>query len=545
MTDLIPEDTKKDLRYLDAHEMPENSDGLWSYVAAYLGYKVPRVSVCPEHIAPFSLLDDLFFERETNAVILANRSGGKTRLLSILNHLNAIHKELYEVANIGSITEQAKKGYSYLQEYADTEWFGQDIIYSIMRETKYRNGSVVQVLSGTLAGVNSPHPLCLIADEVELMSWDVLQEAFSCAQSKMGYKAINILASTRKYASGNMYRLLTEKPKEPSWPFKIYAWCLWESLQRCTLPDCSQCKNIIRIKDSVPESWYSICHDISEEGMEQYPEGKARISDGFYFLEDAWTKFTTLDYDKFDAQWLSKKPGRKGLVFAAFDRPIHCQENLVKEWRQRLKQDRWNQEPEKRSLEIAVLMDPGWAAPLGVLFVAKDRRDNLFYFDSIYRAELDFRDLKPMILERFDKYNMLHDFPIQCDERAAREIADLCKLGLKASAVWLSPSERMRLTRKWLDGNYRKGYPGVCVDPDMCTPLCVELETLKLPLDKEGNPKAEMPNKGPNHLIDCAGYGFKALGLAGAGVVIKLMRAPKQETPSRLAVPTRSDWLKR
>lgn len=546
MVDFLPEETKNELRYIDAHEMPSSDQQLWEHIAAYLGFHVPRVAICKNHVAPFDFIASVFFERECNVIAFANRSGGKTTDVAILNHMNSIHKNLYETVAIGAIRDQSDKCYQYTTSLSepDNPWFGQDRIFSIKRETKYRNGSTVQVLTGSLAGCNSSHPLCVIADEVELMGWDVLQEAYCMAQSKRGYQAIQVLLSTRKFASGNMHKLLVQKPKEPSWKFRVFPWCVFEVAKKCIFPNCEQCKKEIRINKGKPESWYDICHDIDKDGIEHYPDGKCRLSDGYYEIEDIWTKFTVLDWDVFDAQYLCKKPGRKGLVFGSFDRLIHCENSLVNEWRQRLHHDRWEQDPETRSLEIAVLMDPGWAAPLAVLWVAKDKRDNLFYFDSIYRAELADRDLVPMILERFKKYNMPSDFPIRCDERAAKQIAELCNLGLKVSAIWLSPDERMRLLRKWLDGNYREGYPGICIDPDTCEPFCVELETLKLKLDKEGNPRDEMPDKGADHLIDCAGYGFSALGLTG-GLKIELIRAKPESPPSRLSVPTRSDWMRR
>jgi hypothetical protein len=945
-----------ELRHADAHTMPVDDNDLHQYIKSYLGYAVPRVAVCKHHVAPFQFIADVFFERETNIVVLANRTGGKTRNLSILNHLNAVHKPLFEIANIGAIKEQALKGFSYLKEYADIEWFKQDVVFSIMRETRYRNGSIVQVLAGTTSGVNSPHPLMLVVDETELISWtDVLQEAFSCAQSRHGFAAVQILASTRKYASGNMHRLLVEKPKEPSWPYKVYAWCvaagepvltengwvpiegvnvgeriisfdgkqfvwdritnscltrekapviqivledgrtlrvtkdhlvlttygwvqagqldrgdllcytyggginyhdktqtaqekpyrstlfpmwrtnarqnlpplsgmepanewskldtslsqlwgmdtrqvlqkmqgyrkrktagapsrmpdlwwsqiifgqemqrlpyekagrmaslprglrgnagaqgnarsqdegaqifnriptenvrnkegsrpleqgkalvrrskgqnkgganqgicrreipqesnkhrtdcqgvvrrqkgymgkrmgnprfsfppgslpsrikgwnrmqwgllalakrfqkarfaeteavqrsqyptlgsmgthnqkricpenalrlvritsiksagnadvydlsvekhhnfianglivhncLWESLKRCELPDCGQCKEIIRIKDDgTQESWYDLCHDDSE----RYPEGKARFSDGFFELSDAHIKYSQMDEGVFNAQWLCLRPGRKGLVFGSFDEEIHCKSQLVAEWKARLHKDRFERpvmgrneqgsfvELVPRELEIAIIIDIGWTDPLAILFVAKDRRDNLFCFDSIYQRELDLRDLKPVLLEKLGKYNIPLDFEMRCDQRAPREINDLNEMGFKVNAVWLEPDERMRLIRKWLSGGYREGYPTICVDPETCPDLCDEFNLFKFPMGRDGNPKSESyPDKGPNHLLDTLGYGMNVFGLATGGTIIAVHRSKEPPRPAPI-VPTRSDWMR-
>lgn len=532
------------LRHVDAHTVPSGDDDLFRYVQAYLGVSIPRVSVCKGHSNPFQLVSDVFFGRQQNVIAFANRGGSKTYSVGILCHLLSVLFPLYEIAVVAAEKQQASRTFEYVQAFSnvDNPWFGEDRVYSTISKTAYRNGSTVQILTGSLRGCKSSHPITLILDEAEVMDWSIIQESFMMPMSKGGYSKLQVILSTRQFASGNMYKLLVERPKQPSWSFKVYPWCCFESCEKCTLPSCEPCKKRIRVRENGElESWHDVCH----EEPERHPDGKCRASDGFIRLEDIWDLFVTADADVFDTQQRCKAPGRKGLVFSSFDRLVHCQDDLVKEWRNRLHHDRWEADPERRALKLAVLMDPGWAAPLGVLWVAKDRRDNLYYFDSIYQTELADRDLVPMILERFKKYNMPQDFPIRCDERESKEIAELCELGLKVSAIWLSPDERVRLLRKWLDGNYREAYPGICVDPDACKPFCVELETLKLKLDKEGNPKDEMPDKGADHLVDCAGYGFAELGLTG-GLQIKLLRAKKPETPpSRLSVPTRSDWMNR
>jgi len=536
---ILPDTIKREIRLADAHTVPRGDDDLHEYIRAYLGYHVPRRAVCQNHVAPFSFIVDVFFERECNVLVFASRSGGKTQNIAILDHLNAIHKPLYEIASVGAVKEQANKCYDYIRSLGSLDWFSMDVVFSIKSKTLYRNGSNIQVLTGSMAGCNSPHPLCVVCDEVELMSWDILQEAYCMAQSKHGYKAVQILSSTRKFATGNMFRLLVEKPREPSWPFRTYTWCVFEAGQRCTLPDCEQCKRVIRIKEGEEESWYDICH----EDPERHPDGKLRASDGFLSLEDIWTKFVTTDWDLFDAQYRCLKPGRKGLVFAAFSQDVHCDPSQVAIWRERL-----NDDSQRRALEITVTMDMGWADPLAVLFVARDKRDNLFLFDCIYERELDLRDLVPLVQAKFAKYRLPYDLQCYCDERAPREIDELNKMGLRVSPIGIGVEERVSLIRKWLNGNYREGQTGVWIDPDSCWPLIRELETLKLKMDKAGNPKGELPDKGPDHLIDCWGYAYSAFGISGGQAEIKLYRvfdSSDKHPPAerRGGLPTDGRWV--
>ena len=863
------------MRMADAHTKPTTDEDLWEYIAAYLGFRIPRVAVCKGHCAPFQALADLFFERQSYAVLFASRSGGKTTLLAILHHLNASHKPRYEIANIGAILEQAHKCYGYVIELTNLSWFAEDLVTKTMRLTKYRNGSIVQVLSGTIAGCNclsgdtiidtldgkhrikdlvgkegfyvhawdeknrryaidrvikvwksgrakvwkitfdksvlfatfehpirllngdyipagllrsgmhvralnrsqrwmgnkaywvlypppekrgkqryrpehrwvieeirnedlpseivvhhidgdatnnqpwnlepltfqehtkrtmaeigvwcqgkkrpdhaefmtelitlekecgdyeervkklreswtedrkrewanrmslqvseqwkdpkrletarktwrnqttierapwrdaeqlkqmikeglhaeeigkrlgcsgstarkwmkyhnlaldgnennhvvmkvepfgeedvydiateihhcffandvavsnSSHPICVIFDEVELMDWQVLQEAFSMVKSAHGYQATQILTSTRKYPSGTMQRIL-DNVGDNTWPgYRVYSFCVFEASEKCTLPDCEQCKEVIRIRDGKPESWYDICHEEPEE----HPMGKCRASDGFIALTDIMNKFVTMDWDVFDSQWRCLKPGRQGLVFPSFDELIHCKPELVNEWRGRFLADR-QREKEKQELEICITIDMGWSEPLAVLFTARDKRDNLFLFDSIYETGLDLRDLAPMLRKKMQAYRLSDKFVCYCDERAPREIDELNKLGIKTEAIGASVDEKIRAFRQCLDGNYRENQPTVCIDPETCKPLVSELNTLHYKLDKEGNPRGELPEHGADHLIDTAGYMLSVYGLISGLQIVQVIRSKEPPRPPPV-VPTRGDW---
>ena len=532
------------LRYADAHTKPAGSEeDLHQYVKSYLKFHIPKNSVCKHHISPFRFLSDIFYNKQNNAIAFANRGGGKTLSVAILCHLNAIHCPLYSIANIAAEKQQAKRCYDYVKSFSseDNEWFSMDRIFSTQQETRYRNGSTIQILTGSLRGCKSAHPHFVTCDEVDVMDWDVVQEVLLMGQSTKKHARIQIFLSTRQFVSGNMYKLLEVKPLQPGWPFKTYNWCIFETVERCTLSDCEQCKEIIRPKQKQGEweSWYDICH----EEPERHPDGKCRASDGYILLKDVLEDFQIQDWSTFDTQKRCLRPGRKGLVFDTFEPEIHCKKEDIQGWWQRLREDR-KREPERRHLEIAVIIDEGWAAPMAVLFVAKDKGDNLFLFDSIYETRLDTRDLVSMMRGRFQEYNIPMDFECRCDERSPRLIDDLNKLGLTVTAVGLGQDEQVGMIRQWLNGNYREGYPGAWIDPEKCYPLTVEIETLKYKLDREGNPRSELPDKGPDHLVNCWGYSFADFGLAGGSITIKVHRAEKPPTEP-VKVPTRSDWMKR
>jgi hypothetical protein len=134
-------------------------------------------------------------------------------------------------------------------------------------------------------------------DEVELLEWEVLQEAFSMTMEKNGHRAIDILSSTRKKIGGTMDKLL-ERAKEMN--FKIYTWCIWDIIEECKLPGtCEQCVVFSKCK------------------------GRARSGRGYYKIRDFIKKVALLDDTTFVAQWECGKPMSTGAFYPDFDRAKH------------------------------------------------------------------------------------------------------------------------------------------------------------------------------------------------------------------------------
>lgn len=309
---LIREDKNDYLEYilesLIRQNGPQNPDFLHFYIRAFLGFNIPRSRFCRKHVSPFTFISDMYFEVVRNSIAFANRTGGKTIDTAILNHLDMFFKAGCEIASAGATKEQAKKMYgyfvgfhnknAYLREYLAKE---PTVSFSI-----YKNNSQLEVITGSVKGLNSPHPNKARIDEVELMDWDVLQEGLS--MSITGYSADgheiaaqNCFLSTRKYESGTFQRLLNlaKKDKRIRGGFKIYCWCIWEVLEKCT----RKCK-----KDSY---WgdcpiYEICN------------GRAHKCQGFYKLEDFIDKALILDKDTLDAQWFNKRPSRNVFVYGDY-----------------------------------------------------------------------------------------------------------------------------------------------------------------------------------------------------------------------------------
>lgn len=285
---------------------------LHEYIQNDLGFYIPTKSACPNHSSPFDFLWEVYNEDVRNAVGFANRDGGKTLNCAVLHYLNSRFKPGCESAQVGAIEMQAKKCYRYFKGFLQPD----DTADSLLGHTSFFNGSLLEILTGTISGVNAPHPQKCFFDEFELTKWDVLQEFFNMAHSKKGIDAQNILTSTRKQAHGTMQKVLDmieqgvrfSETTNPQW--KVFKWCIWETAEQCDR-ECSECKRIIRDcwDDGTPRSFFDVC------------KGRMKDSRGYLKWHDiAINRFSTLNRETWEAQNECLRPEREGLVCQWFDK---------------------------------------------------------------------------------------------------------------------------------------------------------------------------------------------------------------------------------
>lgn len=285
---------------------------LLHFIEVFFEYALPNRSVCPHHTSPASFVTDQFFERITSCFGFANRTGGKTISVAILNVLDMLFKPGVEICSAGAVKEQATRGYDYVIEMLTKVG---DLLQgpklNVGRISKdeiiLTNDSKARLITMSYTGLNSPHPQKFRCDEVELIHYDLVQEGFSMTQSKAGITAQDTLTSTRKVASGTVQKMLDEAEKRG---MIIKSWCIWETLETCT----RQCKG---------DPTYGDCpaYDrINLEGVrEDLCAGKARElpPGGWYKIEDFVKKTQNLDRDTFEAQWLCLRPNVLQVVYGA------------------------------------------------------------------------------------------------------------------------------------------------------------------------------------------------------------------------------------
>src|SRR3954466_5580935 len=159
---------------------------LHKYILKNFKVNIPTRSVCPNHNAPFDFVYDAFMSKYKRILAMANRSGGKTMDMAILGILDVVGNDNCESSNLGAIQVQARRCAKYMKDFINAN---PDLTARLSGEMttekiKWHNNSVNEILVASMSGINGPHPQKLKMDEVELIPWPILQEAFSTVQSK-------------------------------------------------------------------------------------------------------------------------------------------------------------------------------------------------------------------------------------------------------------------------------------------------------------------------------------------------------------------------
>ena len=170
---------------------PQTTDELLKYIKAFFGLRVPNKRVCPEHSTPGEFISDLFFEKESLILAIANRSGYKTLLVAIGNVLDMWFKGA-GIIHAGAIQVQANKGYSYVKQFCE-KTFGDELAFPpMMSRTQFKNGGHIEVAPMTMHQMAGPHEPKVRRDEIDLAKPDALEQSIGMA-SETETAAISIV----------------------------------------------------------------------------------------------------------------------------------------------------------------------------------------------------------------------------------------------------------------------------------------------------------------------------------------------------------------
>lgn len=499
----------------------KDEEQLHRFITSIFGYRIPRVRICQDHCAPFDFIQDSFFDRCSKMLVVANRNGGKTQNFGILNALDSLCKHKCETASVGAIEDQANKCYKYTTDILTKPFFKSRLAKDPMiSRTNLVNGSEICILPGTMSGVNGPHPQRTNFDEVELTQWKILMEFMSMAKSTKNVPSCVRITSTRKFPHGPMQKLINEKDKRG---FKMYMWCIWETIERCpdhrsgTVP----CKILVPDEKTKAFKSYPIFSDNKDDFEKEFPLdvlqrnrekytgclacplvevclSKAKLADGYYELKDTIDKFTGMDRATWDAQWECKKPGRDGLVYGEFDEHVHV-----------IPQDSFKFNP---NFPTIAAQDWGYEDPAGTVFMQMLPNGDAVIFDELYER----RKQTPLLIKKYlqPKHILYRPIAWIADPENADAIAQLESAGMPVIGANKDIEGGIEKVRGWL--RTADGYVRLYVT-DNCINCIDEFNSYSYP-EKGGN----KPIDRHNHLMDPIRYIFDTLddiGNQGSGKI--------------------------
>jgi hypothetical protein len=291
---------------------PQSKRDLKNYVKAFLAVDVPDKPICPDHDSPLDYLWHSFSadsrqwvgqlpgvdRPNADAIVWANRAGGKTELAAIATLLDCVLKPNCQVRILGGSGEQACRMYEYLVGFLQNG-FERFLAGPVLKtKCRFTNGSSVEILTQSAKSVRGQHIQKLRCDELELFDGDVFAAAKFTTQSKAGITAAMELISTMHQPYGLMHEAVTSA-RELGTP--IFKWCVWEVIERCIDRSCSQCP------------------------LWQDCRGKAKKANGYLRIDDCVTQMRRASRAGWEAEMLCSRPSRQNVVFDEFDPTVHIQ----------------------------------------------------------------------------------------------------------------------------------------------------------------------------------------------------------------------------
>ena len=340
---------------------PKTKRDLKNYVKVFLGVNVPDRKICHEHSSPMDYLWHTFRDTKTvawasspcmhgqdghatnaDAIVWANRAGGKTEIAAIATLLDCIFKPKCQVRILAGSGEQASRMYDYLVEFLYRGF--QDVLTKPPFKTKchFKNGSSTEVLTQSARSVRGQHIQKLRCDEVELFDDEVYNAAKFTTQSKNGITAGMELISTMHQPYGIMQKIVSSGMQHGT---PIFKWCIWETIEKCIDRNCSQCP------------------------LWQDCRGKAKNAAGYLSIDDCITQMRRASRAGWEAEMLCKRPSRENVVFDEFDSAIHVQPVTF-----------------NPDLPLYRTLDFGFVNPFVCLWIQVDEDGKIFVIDEYVRS---------------------------------------------------------------------------------------------------------------------------------------------------------------
>ncbi|MBK7406534.1 MAG: hypothetical protein IPJ41_18545 [Phycisphaerales bacterium] len=359
-------------------DFPATADQLHDWLRSTLDLSIPRTPITPGHAAPFAYIEHAFFEAghlldpphptpagpALDAVVWANRGGGKTFLGALATMLDLVFKPGIEIRILGGSLEQSKRMLAHLRRFFQHEALEPMLDGRITEHrVRLRNGSIAEVLAQSQTSVRGTRVQKLRCDEVELFDpevWEAAQLTTRSAHLHLaGGRAAEVRGSieclSTMHRPYGLMQTVVEEAREGA--RTLFRWGLVDVLEHCG-PE-HQC-----------------------EGCTLHPEcsgrAKRRVAPGHIRIHDAVRMKARVSQASWESEMLSLRPRRSDAVYPEFDPAVHIV-GAGPEWRA----------PEGT---LVAGMDFGFRAPTVVLWAILDRAEALWVVAERVKSETRLAD---------------------------------------------------------------------------------------------------------------------------------------------------------
>lgn len=403
-------------------KIPETPDQLHAWLRETVAVSVPRQALLLGNNGPFEYLIHSFFEGSESlrildpnaqksalkeapytlaldAVVWANRGGGKTFLSAVATMLDLVFKPGIEIRVLGGSMEQSRRMHVHLRRL-----FEKPLLAGLVsgrtteRRLRLRNGSEVELLAQSQVSVRGTRVQKLRCDEVELFDPEVWEAAQLVTRSrKITLADGRVLAvrgsieclSTMHRPYGIMHGVVEEARAGKR---ALFRWGVVDVLEACgeerhcrSDEQPNQLADVGRANtDRGNELVKRDCPLLSECGGRA--KGREILACGHVGIDDAIRMKGRVARATWESEMLSQRPRRTDSVLPEFDASEHV-----------ITAEVWKRASEATASRGATPrwyggMDFGFRAPTAFLWAALDDADVLWVIDERIVREVVLND---------------------------------------------------------------------------------------------------------------------------------------------------------
>jgi len=251
---------------------PVTDDELWWLVFSMFGVKLPRVAVCPGHVAPFTAFAHAYFARDSYALWYGSRGTGKSYMLALLALVKSAVLQI-NVTLLGGSMAQSTNVHEHIEDLITRPNAPRNQIGRIITtEVEYNEGNWIRPLPASPTTVRGPHPSMTLLDEIDEMDKKIYDAAMGQAMQKPNTRGIDIremtvASSTWQHPVGTFSEVLKDARRNKA---RVFTWCFREQLKPhgWMEPDF-----IERKRATVPAEFFRVEYELGE------PAGGSRAFD--------------------------------------------------------------------------------------------------------------------------------------------------------------------------------------------------------------------------------------------------------------------------